>query len=858
MKKFYDGGECFILSSFRIDAVPMVQDIPSKIDHEIGIELAKTICEDACFLSSTGCGQTSIEMLRIAGRTAGSRNEHILTIRTHDSSEQDCAIRQEALSKGILSRLHQEGYITEEMPYDDYRRALSCLNREAVWALKKQDIQDYGVQGTYVSPSVIENVDWKKIYSAMDGSGCSFCIQIIPTLLSERERQVILKNAAKCAQAVDGMIPNLRDSLASTSAERWKYFAREVSRPFADVNAIVMGDVSGAALVTARVRQSVQGSTFQTVSIPKLKEFSVYNQPWVIRNTLQPTEQSCFPKWSSGEVSRIFQLPVQKDYFIGIESNLFSLLPEVDLLPQQLTGTGKKSIELGESVYSAQKIVLPLEQLLLHTAVMGKSGVGKTTLLKTMIRQLHGCNIPILILEPVKREYRDLIAGLSDGTIFTVERPVTPLLINPFYVPRGVPLGEYKSSLLSAFKAAFSLPDPLPALFEKAISEAYIQNGWTDMSKSTDQNITLFDMAEFVRIFKRVILRSEYSNEVKGNMMSGGAFRLQSLIERCPHTFDTLNSTSVEDLLAGCSVLEMGSMEPEQKSLVSALTLISILAYLKTTRESDHRLKNIILIDEAHALLDQGEGSTEEEKALNSTMTQLMINVITEIRAYGVGVIFSDQSPSRVGARMLDNVDNILSFRLSGEEAKALKEHMGEDDELCNVLPGLAAGECILKNQYLRSALPLKMNPAAFRRHNRHVTDEQVVRSQMKYLISHAKDYRPFSLCELIGCENCTLAIREEANMYATQIFAERQGRLKKADEIAAHILGIPRVLSARVKMRDRRSFHKICGCAAVHLLRKCSMENGVVFSRPAIVKLISDMYGQADSGSGGNHHESA
>lgn len=123
--------------------------------------------------------------------------------------------------------------------------------------------------------------------------------------------------------------------------------------------------------------------------------------------------------------------------------------------------------------------------------------------------------------------------------------------------------------------------------------------------------------------------------------MSGGAFRLQSLIERCPRTFDTIHSTSVEDLLNGCAVLEMGSLEPEQKSLVSALTLISILAYLKSTRQSDHRLRNIVLIDEAHALLDQGEGATQEEKALNSTMTQLIINVITEIisidTAEGIG-----------------------------------------------------------------------------------------------------------------------------------------------------------------------------------------------------------------------------
>ena len=95
MKKFYEGGEYFVLSSFRIKAVPIAED------SEVGVELAKTICEDACYLSAAGNGQTSIEILRIAGGKTGSRIHHLLTIRTHDASEQECVIRQEALRKAF-------------------------------------------------------------------------------------------------------------------------------------------------------------------------------------------------------------------------------------------------------------------------------------------------------------------------------------------------------------------------------------------------------------------------------------------------------------------------------------------------------------------------------------------------------------------------------------------------------------------------------------------------------------------------------------------------------------------------------------------------------------------------------------
>lgn len=843
MKKFYEGGEYFVLTSYRIRAVPIAES------NEVCITLAKTLCEDACYLSAAGNGQTAIEIIRIAGRKAGSRIQHMLTIRTHDCSEQDCVIRQEALEKGILSLLHQAGFITEEVPFESYRKHQSEMEADSVWALMKQDIQEYGVQGTYKSPSVVESVDWKRIYSSLDGSGCGLCIQIIPALLSDSESQLIAKNTAHCSQALDGVVPNIRDSLAAASVDRWKYYTQEASNPFAEVNIMVVGTVTSAALVTARIKQSIRETAFRTVSVSEYRKYSIYNQPWKISHALRKADASSLSKWASDEVSQIFQLPVQSDYFIGIERNAFSLMPEIDLLPEQLTSGNRQNLTLGKSIYSSQRILIPLEQLLLHTAVMGKSGVGKTTLLKQLITQLQSCSIPVLILEPVKREYRDLVANMKNSRVFTVERPVVPLLINPFCVPKEVPLGEYRSSLLSAFKAAFSLPDPLPALFEKAISEAYTLNGWTDISTSTDSNVSIFDIADFIRIFKRVIARSSYSNEVKGNMMSGGAFRLQSLIERCPRTFDTIHSTSVEDLLNGCTVLEMGSLEPEQKSLVSALTLISILAYLKATRKSDHHLRNIILIDEAHALLDQGEGSTQEERALSSTMTQLMINIITEIRAYGVGVIFSDQSPSRVGGRMLDNVDSIISFRLSGEEAEFLRTHSGADNNFCNVLPLMSAGEFVLKNRFLRSALPIRMEYAPAKEQLEHVSDEHIVRTQSMYLATHAKDYCPFSFCEKAGCNHCSVAIREEANMYAEQIFAERQHRLSTPEEVAAHIVRIPTVLSFRISTENAVVFKKKCGCIAVHLLRKCSMENGISFGSQTVTKLLTDMYTQGKEG---------
>lgn len=147
-------------------------------------------------------------------------------------------------------------------------------------------------------------------------------------------------------------------------------------------------------MVTARIKQSIKGAAFRTIAVSEYRQYGIYNQPRKIAHDLKKADTASLHKWTSGEVSQIFQLPTQCDFFVGIERNVFSLMPEVDLLPEQLTSSGNQSLILGKSIFSSQTVFVPLEQLLLHTAVMGKSGVGKTTLLKRLIAQFQSRFFP--------------------------------------------------------------------------------------------------------------------------------------------------------------------------------------------------------------------------------------------------------------------------------------------------------------------------------------------------------------------------------------------------------------------------------------------------------------------------------
>ena len=148
-----------------------------------------------------------------------------------------------------------------------------------------------------------------------------------------------------------------------------------------------------------------------------------------------------------------------------------------------------------------------------------------------------------------------------------------------------------------------------------------------------------------------------------------------------------------------------------------------------------------------------------------------------------------------------------------------------------------------MKNQYLREPLGIRMNKTQEIGSVHNYTDSQIASIQREYLQSRLNIYCPYQSCNATGCSCCSVAIREEAHKYAAQIFAERQAKLATVEAIAAHILKIPIVVAGRVKEIPESNKQKLYECIAIHLLRICSLEKGIVLSNGAITKLFADMH---------------
>lgn len=108
---------------------------------------------------------------------------------------------------------------------------------------------------------------------------------------------------------------------------------------------------------------------------------------------------------------------------------------------------------------------------------------------------MEKCNVPFLVLEPAKKEYRALAqTDIDDLIVFSPSSGSKfPMAINPFEFPKGLSLAEHIQNLMDVFEGAFPLTPPLPALLDRAIEGIYRVHGWdTDDVNDGKRNILLF------------------------------------------------------------------------------------------------------------------------------------------------------------------------------------------------------------------------------------------------------------------------------------------------------------------------------------------------------------------------------
>lgn len=379
-----------------------------------------------------------------------------------------------------------------------------------------------------------------------------------------------------------------------------------------------------------------------------------------------------------------------------------------------------------------------------HTFVCGITGSGKTTTVKNI---LFNSNKPFLVIEPAKKEYRN-ISTKKAVTVYTLGRPeINCLRFNPFYIMPGISPQQHIDFLKELFNASFSLYGPMPYILEKCLHNIYIKKGWNltlgfhpylidarNVEEMFGSDViskcyklkshryifpTMQDLKEEIDYYIENELT--YEGEVKGNIRSAMQARIDSLcVGAKGFMFNTTEMSPFDSILSQNTVFELeGLADDSDKAFALGLLIIYISEYRQTRKEVSYDeimgLQHILVIEEAHRLLKNVSNEHNEDVGNpKGKAVDHFTNMLAEMRSYGQGVIVAEQIPSKLTPDVIKNSSNKIVHRLvAADDQQAVANTIGISVEDAVYLGRNRVGIALCHKEGMALPVLVKMNQVA-------------------------------------------------------------------------------------------------------------------------------------------------
>lgn len=860
-------GELIALGAIEITSIPHISiiddrknaitEIVEKYKNEMGSMLTEIY--QAYKSMSIACGYSkdiSVELLwatqAVTNQPYNAQIRLFIVARAIDNDNSSAIASIETLLKLCQSTLNLQKYEFQEVTYSTLSETVASINDNNIRAIVKEEkaenLQNQLLPFCYSYDRLpISNNDLSRIVNVLiDYPNSAVSMQLIPSTFAAEE----IVEIDRITQALDTLskgvmdqgIGNISFALAEKHADVYRYYSENKTSALFVFNVLIYADDSAISNISSRVFGQLSNGSKSNADLRTINLFSnevgkndnFYPLPWAVNEILVGKERN-LNIWNSGQFSNaLYRLP----YVITAEeaAEFFRLPIGSDRISAGLkineSGKGNKTyssniinagdITVGKlrSSTKGDTIGFSLKDLAKHMLVVGTPGSGKTTFSVSLLDRLwKDHNIPFLVIEPAKNEYRALVQSIPELQVFTPGKNfISPFVFNPFIPPKNVKLETYKSTLKTAFAAAVSMSTPLDKIFEESINNCYSDFRWLDTYTVDDKGKT-FNISDFIKCFQQTFDEIGYTGDAK-NIGRAGVVRLNSLV----NLFDNYFSIPIEDILKKPTIIELAAIEnSDQKALIIALLLLSILAYVNSNYVGEGGLKNVILLEEAHVLLDADTNAGQGDANPSAIAQGLVKRMLAEIRSYGVGLIIADQSPRKVSTDVVALTDMKMVFRLVESVDKQI---IGDSTNMTDVqvqrMAKLKPGEAFLFFNKLEEPEEV-ITPDYRLKNNISITlSDEGIRSLSTYWNDKADRLRPYPECQCVACcsETCDYARRVLAREIARRIFVKNYKADTKEFEAVTKVFGkISKLIQA--ELNDEEFTPELLSCVKVHLWRR-------------------------------------
>jgi hypothetical protein len=430
-----------------------------------------------------------------------------------------------------------------------------------------------------------------------------------------------------------------------------------------------------------------------------------------------------------------------------------SMRPFVELtsfVPSRAGHAGSRLVRLGPMLHHGRElpgrmVALRTDDLTRHCLVAGTTGSGKTSTVQHILRNLRDSTddqgqLPFLVIEPAKTEYRELFSSLRDKGARPLRLVPNPtdaelasgdasrLQFNPFVAQTGVSLGRHFEATKILLRSCFTMQESLPQLLEAVLLDAYAECGWqpADFGKPVPTDLggrtwpTFRGMTAESHedgkvkdsLVRRTIKRFGYNSEANKGLTAALTVRLASFSIGSKGLIFNVDEGGMDwdGILQRPVFIELSEIpEPDVRRFLVGALMIRLGAH-RALAGASKSLRHLVVLEEAHHVLRHDSGNSSSA-ALIRESNLLLADAFAEMRAYGQGILVADQSPAELEPAILRNTGTkILHTSYYEADVRAIADSIGLDEDQRQVLRRLAPGECVVKSPEIQMPVLCKVS----------------------------------------------------------------------------------------------------------------------------------------------------
>lgn len=341
-------------------------------------------------------------------------------------------------------------------------------------------------------------------------------------------------------------------------------------------------------------------------------------------------------------------------------------------LPPESAVSG--AFPLGTVIYEAPKYPAGLDrgELLQHTAILGRSGAGKTNVVLNLVEQLTLRKVNWLFLD-FKRTARALLPRLRRRVqIFTPGRNLAPLGFNPLIVPPGLEPNVYTSLVVDVLADAFTLGDGARSLIQKALTACYANSPAPTLADVLNQ-----------------LDQAPDKGRVQGWKVTARRALESLAISRALSQDQDAQTAQTGELLRQPTIIELDGLGQPTRSFLTAMLLLW-LYYVQLGNGRREHLEQVVIVEEAHHVLYRGQRNRETAMEM----------VLRQCRELGIGMVIVDQHPHLLSRAALGNAYTIIALNLRDPtDVNVAAGLLQLEDAEKRILGRLRVGEGVVKKQ---------------------------------------------------------------------------------------------------------------------------------------------------------------